>query len=238
MSFGEEVVRFHRVTKTIKAEEGERTLFEDIELSILSGEWVAIVGASGAGKTTLLSMIGALDNRFEGELEVLDHSLLTLNDNELAMLRSQHIGFIFQDFHLLTHLSVLENVAFPLWISRAKADQTELVRAQNVLSDVGLASRWNSKVTHLSGGEQQRVAIARALVGDPRLIIADEPTGNLDEVSSECVLDLFEALRTPDDSGQAARTVVVATHDPRVAQRADRIIKLEEQKLVMVEAVS
>jgi predicted ABC-type transport system involved in lysophospholipase L1 biosynthesis ATPase subunit len=213
--------------------EGGRTrhILSGVELTLRPGEWVALVGTSGSGKTTLLSAIGALDAGFEGEATVLGESLRGLDDDARTDLRNRLVGFVFQSFHLLEHLSVLENVEVPLWLSRAGGSAEEIQRrARAALERVGLGGREQARVPGLSGGERQRVAIARALAPGPRLLLADEPTGNLDDTTGEAILDLFDALRRPEP-GEPDRALLVATHDPRVARRADRVLRLVDGQL-------
>ncbi len=208
-----------------------RTVLDGVDLSVAAGEWVALVGASGSGKTTLLSAIGALDGGFSGQARVLGERLDGLGDSGRADLRNRLIGFVFQSFHLLEHLSVVENVEVPLWLARpAPPAAASRARAVAALERVGLAGRENAGVRGLSGGERQRVAIARALVPGPRLLLADEPTGNLDSATGEAILDLFDELRRPA-AGEPGRALVVVTHDPRVARRADRVLRLASGRL-------
>lgn len=206
-----------------------RAVLDGVDLEVREGEWVALIGTSGSGKTTLLSVIGGLDGEFDGEATVFDEPLSGRSDDELTDLRRRRIGFVFQSFHLLEHLSVEENVQLPSWLG-GPADP-DGARTRRALERVGLADRAGAQVPSLSGGERQRVAIARALFTDPRLLLADEPTGNLDDKTGEEILDLFDALRK--ETGEAGgRALLVATHDPRVARRADRILRLESGRLV------
>lgn len=209
-----------------------RTVLDGVDLSVTPGEWVALMGASGSGKTTLLSVIGGLDADFEGDVEVLGRSLMGASDDSRTELRSHHVGFVFQAFHLLEHLSVLENVEVPLWLSTtAGGDLSAMTqRAKASLARVGLSGREEGRVSSLSGGERQRVAIARALVTDPQLVLADEPTGNLDDVAGGAILDLFDELRR-SEGDKPPRALLIATHDPRVANRADRVIRLESGRV-------
>lgn len=230
------IVDARGVTKSIVEGDTTRVLLKSIDFSLQAGEWVALMGASGAGKTTLLSLIGGLDNQFEGEIEAFGISLNHLDDRALSDFRNRLVGFVFQSFHLLEHLSVAENVSVPLWLSPTKpSDSDDSDRVRVALTQVGLESRIDAKVSSLSGGERQRVAIARALVSQPKLILADEPTGNLDDETSHNILDLFDQIRHTDN-GQKA--IFVATHDKRVAERADRIICLEDAQLKHIAKLS
>ena len=194
-------------------------------LTVGPGEFVAIMGASGSGKTTLLNLLGFLDLPDAGTYRFEGRDLSAAGDDALAAVRNRRMGFVFQQFHLLDRISAVENVMLPLLY--AEEDVTDGAgRAVRALDAVGLAHRRSHRATELSGGEQQRVAIARALVNDPALILADEPTGNLDEQSGAEVLDIFGRLR---DGG---KSIVLVTHDRAVARRADRILRLERGAIV------
>lgn len=209
----------------------ERRVLDGVDLCLHPGEWVALVGASGSGKTTLLSIVGALDAGFQGEARLFGEALAGLTDEARTGLRNRLVGFVFQSFHLLEHLSVLENVEVPLWLARQGPNGAECTgQARSALARVGLDGREEAQVRSLSGGERQRVAIARALASHPRLLLADEPTGNLDDGTSEAILELFDTLRRPAP-GEPERALLFATHDPRVARRADRILRLEGGRL-------
>jgi putative ABC transport system ATP-binding protein len=193
-----------------------------VSFCVEQGGFVAIVGPSGSGKSTLLNLIGALDRPTTGTVRINGSDIAALNDTELARLRNTQIGFVFQQFQLLPRTSATDNVALPLvYAGVGRAERVE--RARAALSAVGLGHRLTHQPNELSGGEQQRVAIARALVTDPRLILADEPTGNLDTATGDDVMALLEALNA--DRGVA---LVVITHDPDIAQRAPRQIRLRD----------
>ena len=204
-----------------------RSILDRINLELEDREMVALVGPSGCGKTTLLSIIGGLDSAFEGDVRVLGHALAELSDDARADLRAHRIGFVFQAFHLLDHLSALENVEVPRWLGSSSRDGRACACA--ALERVGLGAHRDAQVPSLSGGERQRVAIARAVVNRPRLLLADEPTGNLDEQTGLEIFELFDRIR--EDDGCA---IVVATHDERLAGRADRVLRLEAGRLVSV----
>lgn len=200
----------------------ELTVLDGVEIRVAAGEAVAIVGASGAGKSTLLHLLGALDRPTAGDVILDGQSLASLPDRELAATRNARIGFVFQFHHLLREFSALENVMMPLLI-RGADRRAAAERACELLGEVGLENRLHHKPWQLSGGEQQRVAVARALTNGPLLLLADEPSGNLDTHTSERLHDLFFQLRT--EHGVA---VVMATHNRELADRADRVLLLKE----------
>lgn len=208
-----------------------REVLRGVDFEVRAGELVALVGPSGCGKTTLLSILGALDAGFEGRAEVLGEDLSRLDDDARAHLRSERLGFVFQSFHLLDHLSVAENVEVPLWLlpTRISRDE-ERARAQDALERVGLGDRLDERVPTLSGGERQRVAIARALVNRPRLLLADEPTGNLDADTGNQIYDIFERIRS-GEGGADACAVVIATHDPRLESRTPRVLRVRDGQI-------
>lgn len=192
-----------------------------ITLKIMDGEFVAIVGPSGSGKSTLLNMIGALDRPTEGRVLIDGIDINKLSDDGLAELRNKKIGFIFQTYNLLARISVLRNVELPL-IVRGTPAQVRRKKALSALEEIGLRDKALNKPTQLSGGEQQRVAIARALVSDPKILLADEPTGNLDSANAKLIAELFSKLN------QKGRTIVMVTHNMAIASYAKRIIYLRD----------
>ncbi|MDY6964678.1 MAG: ABC transporter ATP-binding protein [Halobacteriota archaeon] len=192
-----------------------------INLKIDEGEFVAIIGPSGSGKSTLLNMIGCLDRPTSGRVIIEGVDTSELSDNELAKIRREKIGFIFQQFNLIRTLDASENVALPMMFDGVESDK-RMRRAEELLEIVGLAHRKNHKPPELSGGEQQRVSIARALANDPEIIFGDEPTGNLDTKSGEIVMTFLEELN------KKGETLVIVTHDPEIAKRADRTISMRD----------
>jgi len=196
-----------------------------VDLTIEANTFWAVMGPSGSGKSTLLYLLGGLDRPTQGQIEVNGQAVDSLDENKLAVYRRHTIGFIFQSFNLIPSMTALENVAFPMrfaGISRRK----RLARAADLLTQVGLAERMNHRPTELSGGQQQRVAVARALVNNPQLILADEPTGNLDTASGTEILNLLAELHGN------GRTVLVVTHDPRIATFASHTIQLLDGRIM------
>ncbi|MET0391075.1 MAG: ABC transporter ATP-binding protein [Polyangiales bacterium] len=212
------------VTRRLQSGNLALTVLDAIDLSIAQGEVVAIVGASGSGKSTLLGLLAGLDRPSEGSVLVLGRALDALDEDQLALLRRASIGFVFQSFQLLPNLTARENVLLPLELHRIP---DAAVRCDTLLQQVGLAERGHHYPAQLSGGEQQRVALARAFATRPRILLADEPTGNLDPNTGERVLSLLLELR--QDVGS---TLVLVTHDARVAARADRVLHLHAGRLV------
>jgi putative ABC transport system ATP-binding protein len=190
------------------------------------GDYVAIVGTSGSGKSTLLNLIGALDKPDAGHVRYDGRDVRAMSDTELAELRNRRIGFVFQSFHLLSRMTALENVAMPL-VYRSSSPKERRARARSALESVGLGDRMDHRPTELSGGQQQRVAIARALVTEPALLLADEPTGNLDTATGEEIMALLERIQVERDMA-----LVVITHEPEIAARARRRIELRDGLVV------
>ena len=196
-------------------------VIRDLDLQVEQGEMVAIVGASGAGKSTLLHLLGGLDRPDSGEVRVGDASLSQIADAELVAFRNRHVGFVFQFHHLLPEFSAVENAEMPLRIARVKTGEAR-PRATGLLTRVGLGERLEHRPGMLSGGEQQRVAVARALVMQPSLLLADEPTGDLDETTADALHHLLREMHA-----EFGLTAIIATHNPRLAQQCDRILRLE-----------
>ena len=199
-----------------------------VNLSVAEGEYVAIMGASGSGKSTLLNIIGCLDTPTGGQLELGGVHVLELDDDGLSALRNRKIGFVFQQFILLERTTALDNVRIPLMYADEYPPDA-IQRAERSLTSVALADRFDYMAGELSGGEQQRVAIARALINDPEVILADEPTGNLDSESTASILDIFRRLH------EDGRTIVLVTHDQMVAGHAQRIVELRDGRIVPAE---
>jgi len=192
-----------------------------IDLDVAQGDYVAIMGPSGSGKSTLMNILGCLDIASHGKYLLAGHDVATLDENELARVRNQEIGFIFQSFNLVPRMSAVANVELPLVYGGVKRGERRQ-RALEALDRVGLAQRANHEPQELSGGQQQRVAIARALVTNPTLVLADEPTGNLDSTSTDEILAIFDEL------AQSGRTIVIITHEDNVAERAHRILSIKD----------
>jgi lipoprotein-releasing system ATP-binding protein len=200
-------------------------VLRDLDLTVEAGEMVAIMGASGVGKSTLLHVLGGLDTIDSGEVQVGEHRIATMNDEARVAFRNRHIGFVFQFHHLLPEFSAVENAMMPLRIARVGAAEAR-PRAETLLNRVGLGDRLDHRPGMLSGGEQQRVAVSRALVMQPSLLLADEPTGDLDEATAD---SLHQLLR--DMHREFGLTAILATHNPRLAAQCDRTLRLEGGKL-------
>jgi putative ABC transport system ATP-binding protein len=211
------------VTRRLSSGNVALTVLDRIDLTIAQGEAVAIVGPSGSGKSTLLGLLAGLDRPSEGSVLVLGQPLEALDEDGLALLRRDHLGFVFQTFQLLTNLTARENVLLPLELHGVR---DAAARCDELLARVGLGARGHHYPSQLSGGEQQRVALARAFAPRPHILLADEPTGNLDPKTGSAVLDLLLELRE-----QFGSTLVVVTHDERIAARADRRIRIDTGKL-------
>jgi len=208
---------------------GVITVLDGVDLSVARGEMVAIIGASGAGKSTLLHLLGALDRPSTGEIVIAGRTLGGLDDDAVSALRNRTVGFVFQFHHLLREFTALENVMMPLRIAGTDDAQARQ-RAQALLDRMGLAGRAHHRPAQLSGGEQQRTAVARALAADPSVLLADEPSGNLDHGNSERLHDLFVQL-----TRELEIAMVVVTHNRSLAARADRVLQLEEGRLARIE---
>lgn len=207
------------VSKVYQIGQEEVFALRSISLSIQKNEYVAFTGPSGSGKSTLMNLLGCLDTPTTGQYYLNNQDVSEMSDNALAAVRNQEIGFIFQTFNLIPRMSALENVALPLVYSGAKKDE-RLHRAEKAMQDVGLGDRLYHKPNELSGGQRQRVSTARALVNNPSIILADEPTGNLDSKTSHEIMELFDELY------RQGNTIILVTHEPDIANRSRRIIRL------------
>jgi len=220
------IVRTEALTRVYGAADQPIYALNEVNLSVEEGEFLAIMGPSGSGKSTLLYLLGGLEKPTSGKVWLRDADMSVLNDDALSRLRRQSLGFVFQFFNLIPVLTAQENVAIPLILDGVSRPEA-LKRADEALSRVGMADRSSHRPSELSGGQQQRAALARALVTKPAVILADEPTGNLDSRSSDEVVQMLR--QTADNWGQ---TIVLVTHDPRVAAHADRIVFLKDGKIV------
>jgi putative ABC transport system ATP-binding protein len=221
----EPIIKIQNVFKSYRRDSLEIPVLNDISLEVPEGEFLGLMGPSGSGKTTLLNLIAGIDRPNSGAINVAGTELSTLNESALAKWRSRHIGFIFQFYNLLPVLTAYENVELPLLLtSLSKKERRDHVQA--ALKLVGLADRMDHYPRQLSGGQEQRVAIARAIAGDPTILIADEPTGDLDKVSAEEILTLLERLNR-----EFKKTVVIVTHDPRAAEKAHTLRHLDKGEL-------
>jgi putative ABC transport system ATP-binding protein len=216
-------IQLRALTRRLPSGGRQLTIVDRIDLSIAPGEFVAVLGPSGSGKSTLLALMAGLDRPSEGEVLLDGRPIQDLTEDDLALLRRRTIGFVFQSFQLLTNLTALENVLLPLEL----ADTPDArARAEQLLATVGLEARGHHYPSQLSGGEQQRVALARAFGPRPPILLADEPTGNLDQATGQVVLDMLLALRR-----ESGTTLVLVTHDPEVAELADRRIHLRDGRI-------
>lgn len=223
----ESVLALEAIRKSYGSGETENEILHGIDLCLEAGEFAALIGPSGSGKSTLLNLIGLLDRPASGSLRIAGEETTWLDDTGLTRLRGQAIGFVFQHHHLIPAFTAQENVAMPLLVARGRPDAEMFERADGLLEQVGLGERKRYLANRLSGGQQQRVAIARALCMNPKLVLADEPTGNLDTHSAD---DVFALLRRINR--QAETTFLIVTHDPRLASRCDRIIELVDGSIV------
>lgn len=215
------IIETHNIKKVYKMGDNIVNALQSVSINIDRGEYVAFMGPSGSGKSTLMNIVGCLDSPTEGTYMLNNQMVSEMTENELAQIRNKEIGFVFQTFNLLPRASALENVALPLiYAGYGKSERNEIAMA--ALESVSLADRWHHKPNELSGGQRQRVAIARALVNDPSIILADEPTGNLDSKTSSDIMGLFQELH---DKGN---TIIMVTHEDDIAHYAHRIVRLRD----------
>ncbi len=218
------MIELKNVTKIVRSGTEDLTILDDVSMTIPDGQFVAVTGASGSGKSTLLGLIAGLDAPTSGEILIDGESVTAMSEDDLATLRSRKIGFIFQSFHLIPSLTALENILIPMEIQGLKDAKT---RGEQLLSDVDLTNRGHHYPTELSGGEQQRVAIARAFANQPKILLADEPTGNLDSRNGSHIFDLMTDLHDKNNV-----TLVLVTHDNFLAEKAQRQIILKDGRVL------
>jgi len=215
------LVELDAVWKIYPHKAADVVALQNITLQVHEGEFLALIGPSGSGKSTLMHLIGCLDRPTRGDLKIARHSVSRKNDEHLSQLRAEWMGFVFQAFHLIPQLTVLENVCLPMQYRSGGTHE----QAKKTLERLGLVHRMDHFPSELSGGEKQRVAIARALSGDPKIILADEPTGNLDSETGEATMEIFEQLN------QEGKTIILVTHDPFISNRCRRVVSLKDGQL-------
>ena len=220
------LIKLENIWKIYQLKRRELVILKSIDLEIARGSFTVILGPSGSGKSTLLNVIGCLDVSTKGKVYLEGKDLSQLSESELARVRGKKIGFIFQQFNLLPHLNSLENVSLPM-IFQGTSEKKRRERAESILSSLGLKERINHKPAELSGGEQQRVAIARALANDPEIIVADEPTGNLDSVTGKKIIDILVNLNQKQN-----KTLIMVTHDNYVASFSKEVIRIKDGEIV------
>lgn len=218
------IVALNRVTKTYRMGDTVFDALHEVDFEVCQGEYIAIMGPSGCGKSTLLNVLGCLDRPSSGSYLLGGTDVSTFDDDALSEIRGAHLGFIFQSYNLIQQLTVLENIEVPLYY-QGLGPAVSRKKARTLAERVGLGHRLHHKPSELSGGQQQRVGIARALVNDPLVLLADEPTGNLDTSSGAEILELFDELR------EQKKTIIMVTHDPDIGQRSGRIIRLRDGKI-------
>lgn len=224
MTYVETIAQLQNVTKTYQMGSVQLNALDDISLSFYAGEYVSIMGPSGCGKSTLLNLLGCLDRPSQGSYILGGDDVSKMNDDDLSQIRGARLGFIFQSYNLIQQLTVLENIEVPLYYQGTPAEESR-ARAIEIAQRVGLGHRAEHKPYELSGGQQQRVGIARALVNDPLVVLADEPTGNLDSKSGAEILELFDELR------EQGKTLILVTHDDEIGRRSQRVIRLRDGKV-------
>jgi putative ABC transport system ATP-binding protein len=220
------MIKLENISKIYRTQGETIRALDGVDLNIADGEFVAIMGRSGSGKSTMLNILGCMDKPSSGTYRLAGQDVSVLSDDELSKIRNEHIGFVFQGFHLLPRLSALENVLVPLRFASQEQQQNGEKRAKELLRQVGLGERVHHMPNEMSGGQIQRVAIARSLINNPAVLLADEPTGNLDSAISEQIIDLLKNLNS---QGQ---TIVMVTHEPDIAANAGRTIEFLDGKIV------
>jgi len=220
------MIKLDNISKIYRTQGETIRALDGVDLNIAEGEFVAIMGRSGSGKSTMLNILGCMDKPSSGHYQLAGQDVSALSDDELSKIRNERIGFVFQGFHLLPRLSALENVMVPLRFASPEQQQHGLERAKKLLHQVGLGERVHHMPNEMSGGQIQRVAIARSLINNPSVLLADEPTGNLDSAISEQIIELLKKLNS---EGQ---TIVMVTHEPDIAENAGRIIEFLDGKIV------
>ena len=218
------LIHLEGLSKVYRVGDQEIRALDGVNLRIDEGEFIAIIGSSGSGKSTLMHLLGCLDTPTAGRMEICGKDLAKASSDELARVRNKEIGFVFQAFNLLPKLDVVSNIALPL-IYAGVPSRERLARARKAAEDVGLGDRLSNRPPQLSGGQCPRVAIARALVNNPRILFADEPTGNLDSATGRMILEMFDALHA------SGKTVVLVTHDPAIAARSRRVIEISDGRI-------
>ena len=218
------MISTNQLCRTFKVGDSEVHALDHVDLEIGQGDYVAVMGPSGSGKSTLMNILGCLDSPDEGTYRLLDQEVAEMNDEQLSRMRNQHIGFVFQSFHLLPRMTALENVLLPLRYSDLDLDESR-ERGIALLSRLGLSDRMDHKPNQLSGGQRQRVAIARSMIIEPPLLLADEPTGNLDSSTSQEIMGLFDEL---NGRGQ---TILMVTHEEEIAAHSRRLIRMRDGKI-------
>ncbi len=221
------MIQLEGIEKIYRADRVETVALNNINLSVRAGEFISIMGPSGSGKSTLLNVIGLLDVPSGGKVSINSQPVKSYGDKHLARIRNEEIGFVFQTFHLINDLSVVDNVEIPLLYRKGMSSSERRKLALRALDRVGLHARVHHFPSQLSGGQQQRVAIARAVAGNPRILLADEPTGNLDSQMGDEIMDALKGLNQNEGA-----TIVMVTHDPRLAERTDRIVRLFDGRQV------